>query len=161
MKEVKDRAPLGNGKNNIIKPAGIPSNIATVAELISFLNAGFYADVKANNTTGADTGVSEIGTPANKSLFDSIEEGIYAWPELPELDIQTGTMLLTSGWTYVPFVRAFRTAPVVNVTPIMDTAYARTFVIKGTTTQGFYCTNSQLAADTINWIAIVNNNLGV
>ena len=140
MIEIKDRLPLGNGKNNIIKPADIPSSITTVADLITFLNAGFYADVKANNVTaGDDVGVSEIGVPTNKTLFESIEEGASQWGLASEMDFQTGETVLTAGWTYIAFPRPFFEIPKVGVTTTEEIAALSHINIKSITVDGFYC----------------------
>lgn len=138
MIEIKDRLPLGNGKNNIVKPAGIPGSITTVADLIAFLNAGFYADVKANNAlTGDNIGTSAIGTPQNKALLESIEEGMPFWPS-SDVDIQTGSKTLTAGWTWVAFTRKFQFVPKIAAVANGDNTGLYIVKIKGAAVDGFY-----------------------
>jgi len=71
MIEKKDRVPLGNQKNNIIR-TGLSTSLTT-AQLIAALNAGVYADVTANNATaGENVGVAEIGTKQTKAVWDEL-----------------------------------------------------------------------------------------
>lgn len=74
MKEVIDRQPLNNGKNNICR-FNIPDGISSVAQLIALLKNGIYGDIFSNNATGSNAGAAVQGTPVNKALFDSIIEG--------------------------------------------------------------------------------------
>ena len=138
MLEVTDRKPLGNGKNNIIKPATIPNTITTVADLIAFMNAGFYADVQANNDLGANAGVSAIGTPSNKALFDSIEEGSMQWALSGDMNFQAYTATTTAGWTWVAFQREFQAVPKVVATVSGDNTGLHIVRTKGVTNKGFY-----------------------
>ncbi len=73
MKEVVDRQPLNNGKNNICR-FSIPDGISTVAQLVTLLKSGVYGDVFSNNATDSNAGAAVQGTPVNKALFDSIIE---------------------------------------------------------------------------------------
>lgn len=74
MKEVIDRQPLNNRKNNICR-FNIPDGISSVAQLIALLKNGIYGDIFSNNATDNNAGAAVQGTPVNKALFDSIIEG--------------------------------------------------------------------------------------
>jgi hypothetical protein len=80
---MKDRIPLGNGKNNIIKTYPLSESM-TLVQLIQALNSGIFADVMVNND---GTGTSEIGTPNNKGnlLSDTVAT-------LLQLSVDTATV---------------------------------------------------------------------
>lgn len=76
---MKDRVRIsgGNGRSSKLM---CPSDYAPAdfATFITDLKAGnVYVDVTANNSTGADAGVSEVGTALNKSnlLTDTTAQG--------------------------------------------------------------------------------------
>lgn len=74
MRDWKDRVPLRNGKNNILKfalSAGMSHE-----QLLSALIDGAFADVFYNQALPGteNTGVVQIGTVANKAFFDALVE---------------------------------------------------------------------------------------
>lgn len=71
MIEKKNRVPLGNQKNNIIRANLSP--VLSAAELIAALNSGIYADISANDAVSGDNvGTIEVGTKQTKALWDEI-----------------------------------------------------------------------------------------
>lgn len=74
---MKDRARLNNGRSSkMMCPSDYsPADFAT---FLANLKAGtVYVDVTANNSTGIDAGVSEVGTALNKAnlLSDTTASG--------------------------------------------------------------------------------------
>lgn len=71
MIEKKNRVPLGNQKNNIIR-----TNLSTAlstSQLIATMNAGVFADVSNNDATSGDNvGVAEVGTKQTKAMWDEV-----------------------------------------------------------------------------------------
>lgn len=74
MGDWKDRIPLQNGKNNVLKFA--LSAGMTHEQLLAALIDGTFADVFYNQALPgtADAGVAQIGTVANKAFFDALVE---------------------------------------------------------------------------------------
>lgn len=74
---MKDRARLNNGKSSKLM---CPStyNPASFSAFLQDLKDGVvYVDITANNSTGSDAGVSEVGTALNKAnlLSDTTAQG--------------------------------------------------------------------------------------
>ena len=99
MIEVKDRIPTKPNRIRIIPENGEP----------------FYAVWER-----ADEPIEE-GTPVNKYLFDSIDEGGYFPSALDDIEMDAQRVTLTAGWTTVPFQRALSGVPHVFVS-VADTA---------------------------------------
>lgn len=167
MIEVVDRKPLGNKKNNILALT-IPPEITTLPQLIALLSSGCYGDIKANNaSSGPDVGAAVIGTPINKAIFESIDEGGGgSLGDLEDIAICSSLVTLTAGWTWVPFVRNFIAIPEVVAT-IADEAQLNTAAvsIKGITDAGFYAAvrrvdNNAFVACTLSYIACCDTGIG-
>lgn len=109
---MKDRARYNNGKSSkLMCPSSY--NPASFAAFLADLKAGtVYVDVTANNSNGADAGVSEVGTPLNKSNLLSDATALkfgYSNSDNPTpndvfskiggLNSTTEVELLSSGWT--------------------------------------------------------------
>ena len=58
----------------------------------------------------------EVGTPINKVLFDSIEEGGFTNTALSDIDADAQNVQLSAGWTTVYFTKPFPGIPRVFVT---------------------------------------------
>ena len=90
MIEVKDRIPKK------------PNRILITPENGS---APFYATWKR-----ADEPIEE-GTPINKVLFDSIEEGGFSFTGVDDIEIEAQKITTTAEWTTVKFNRPFSGIP--------------------------------------------------
>lgn len=99
MIEVKDRIPTKPNRIRIVPENGAP----------------FYATWER-----ADEPIEE-GTPVNKYLFDSIDEGGHFSNALDDIEMDAQRVTLTAGWTTVPFQRPLSGVPRVFVSAA-DTA---------------------------------------
>lgn len=93
MIEVKDRIPTKPNRIRIVPENGAP----------------FYATWER-----ADEPIEE-GTPVNKYLFDSIDEGGHFSNALDDIEIDAQRVTLTAGWTTVSFRRPLSGVPRVFV----------------------------------------------
>lgn len=93
MIEVKDRIPTKPNRIRIVPENGDP----------------FYAVWER-----ADEPIKE-GTPVNKYLFDSIDEGGHFPNALDDIEIDAQRVTLTAGWTTVSFLRPLSSVPRVFV----------------------------------------------
>lgn len=165
MIEVIDREPLGNKKNNRVW-FNIPSNVTTVAQLVSLLRDGCLADVFANNdVSGADVGVATPGTPLNRYLFTSIDEGGGSDNgELSDIVACSGAATITAAWNYVPFPRILIKAPSVTATGV-NTAAAITVTTKDVTDKGFYVclrnASGTFIAGNIQYVAMFDGGIDI
>lgn len=99
MIEVKDRIPTRPNRIRIVPENGAP----------------FYATWER-----ADEPIEE-GTPVNKYLFDSIDEGGHFSNALDDIEIDAQRVTLAAGWTTVLFQRPLSGVPRVFVS-VPDTA---------------------------------------
>lgn len=99
MIEVKDRIPTKPNRIRIVPENGDP----------------FYAVWER-----ADEPIEE-GTPVNKYLFDSIDEGGHFPNALDDIEIDAQRVTLAAGWTTVSFQRPLSGVPRVFVS-VSDTA---------------------------------------
>ena len=99
MIEVKDRIPTKPNRIRIVPENGAP----------------FYAAWER-----ADEPIEE-GTPVNKYLFDSIDEGGHFSNALDDIEMDAQRVTLTAGWTTVLFQRPLSGVPRVFVS-VSDTA---------------------------------------
>ena len=99
MIEVKDRLPTKPNRIRIVPENGAP----------------FYATWER-----ADEPIEE-GTPVNKYLFDSIDEGGHFSNALDDIEIDAQRVTLAAGWTTVSFRRPLSGVPCVFVS-VSDTA---------------------------------------
>lgn len=99
MIEVKDRIPTKPNRIRIVPENGAP----------------FYATWER-----ADEPIEE-GTPVNKYLFDSIDEGGHFSNALDDIEIDAQRVTLAAGWTTVSFRRPLSGVPRVFVS-VSDTA---------------------------------------
>ena len=93
MIEVKDRIPTKPNRIRIVPENGAP----------------FYAAWER-----ADEPIEE-GTPVNKYLFDSIDEGGHFSNALDDIEMDAQRVTLTAGWTTVLFQRPLSGVPRVFV----------------------------------------------
>lgn len=149
MIEVIDREPLGNKKNNRMW-IDIPENVTTVAQLVALLRDGCFADVFANNdTTGENVGVAVKGTPLNRYLFTSIDEGGGSDNgELADIVACSGEKSITAAWNYVPFPRALIQPPKVVAVP-RDATEGLSLSVKDITEEGFYVAAFRASVSTV------------
>ena len=98
MIEVKDRIPTKPNRIRIVPENGAP----------------FYATWER-----ADEPIEE-GTPVNKYLFDSIDEGGHFSNALDDIEMDAQRVTLTAGWTTVLFQRPLSGVPRVFVS-VSDT----------------------------------------
>ncbi|MBD9248839.1 MAG: hypothetical protein EGQ60_08465 [Clostridiales bacterium] len=99
MIEVKDRIPTKPNRIRIVPETGDP----------------FYAVWER-----ADEPIEE-GTPVNKYLFDSIDEGGHFPNALDDIEMDAQRVTLAAGWTTVSFRRPLSGVPRVFVS-VSDTA---------------------------------------
>jgi hypothetical protein len=93
--EVKDRIPKKPNRIRIVPEGG---------------GAAFYATWER-----ADSPI-EDGTPLNKQLFDSIEEGDLYHSELEDIELCAQRVFVAADWSKIVFSRPFSGVPRVFVT---------------------------------------------
>lgn len=72
---MKNRTLINNGKGSIIK-CPVDYNPASFDDFLADLKSGMFVDINPNNSSGADAGVTEVGTPLNKEhlLTDEVAQ---------------------------------------------------------------------------------------